>query len=61
MEDYTTQMEKFIENRNNKKCPFCEKDLSEATPETFRNTISWKEYTISGLCQKCQDNVFGKD
>lgn len=27
----------------------------------FRNEISQKEYTISGLCQKCQDEIFGKD
>lgn len=27
--------------------------------EQFRDAISKKEYTISGLCQKCQDGVFG--
>ena len=25
----------------------------------FRDDISKKEYTISGLCQDCQDSVFG--
>ena len=30
-------------------------------PGTFRNVLSYKEYTISGMCQKCQDSVFGKD
>ena len=25
------------------------------------NTLSVKEYSISGLCQKCQDEVFGSD
>ena len=25
----------------------------------FRDKLSEKEYTISGLCQKCQDSVFG--
>lgn len=25
----------------------------------FRDEISKKEYTISGLCQNCQDRVFG--
>lgn len=25
----------------------------------FRDAISKKEYTISGLCQKCQDSIFG--
>ena len=24
----------------------------------FRDHISCKEYTISGLCQKCQDSIF---
>ena len=24
----------------------------------FRNEISRKEFTISGLCQKCQDSIF---
>lgn len=28
---------------------------------TFRNSISLREYAISGLCQKCQDSVFGLD
>jgi hypothetical protein len=25
----------------------------------FRDRLSEKEYTISGMCQKCQDSVFG--
>ncbi len=25
----------------------------------FTDELSAKEYTISGLCQKCQDSVFG--
>lgn len=27
----------------------------------FKNAISRKEYQISGMCQKCQDSVFGGD
>ena len=27
----------------------------------FRNDISRREFTISGLCQSCQDRVFGAD
>lgn len=27
----------------------------------FRNELSEREYTISGLCQTCQDSVFGTD
>ena len=45
--------------RDNKRCPFCDKPIN---PETdFRNDQSKKEFFISGLCQKCQDGVFGKD
>lgn len=28
---------------------------------TFRDDISVKEYRISGLCQRCQDAIFGDD
>lgn len=31
------------------------------TPSHFRNAISLREYAISGMCQKCQDSVFGPD
>jgi len=27
----------------------------------FRNQLSKREYTISGMCQVCQDSVFGTD
>ena len=27
--------------------------------ESFRDELSKKEYSISGLCQYCQDQVFG--
>lgn len=27
----------------------------------FRDELSAKEYYISGMCQDCQDSVFGKD
>ena len=26
---------------------------------SFRDSLSKKEYTISGMCQECQDSVFG--
>lgn len=41
------------------KCPFCGKDIDVSTE--FRNASSRKEFTISGLCQSCQDTVFGVD
>ena len=27
----------------------------------FRNDVSKNEYRISGICQQCQDNLFGRD
>jgi len=36
------------------KCPFCKQDIGE-----FRDELSRKENKISGLCQGCQDNMFG--
>ncbi len=37
-------------------CTWCGGDASE-----FRNEISRGEYRISGFCQKCQDETFGKE
>ena len=39
-----------------KKCPFCKKSI---LLESFRDQLSIKEYRISGLCQDCQDSMFG--
>ena len=38
------------------KCPFC-----GSHNQSFRDAISLEEFRISGLCQKCQDEVFGND
>jgi hypothetical protein len=27
--------------------------------DAFKDATSGREYTISGLCQKCQDRIFG--
>jgi len=37
-------------------CPFCGKPVSI---EDFRDDLSRREFKISGLCQKCQDEFFG--
>lgn len=37
-------------------CPFCQKKVYE---KDFRDALSRKEYGISGICQSCQDEVFG--
>jgi len=39
----------------NGKCPECFKDIKESE---FTDELSKREYSISGLCQECQDAVF---
>lgn len=39
------------------KCPMCSKEIKETE---FKDKLSKKEYSISGLCQKCQDDIFNK-
>jgi hypothetical protein len=36
-------------------CPLCGLTVE---PKSFRDELSRKEYRISGMCQKCQDDVF---
>jgi hypothetical protein len=48
----------MIAERKFGRCPFCHKQVQ---PEQFRNEISLREYRISGLCQGCQDEMFGVD
>jgi len=38
-----------------KMCVICKDPITE-----FRDNLSAKEYQISGLCQGCQDEVFGE-
>jgi len=45
-----------VEAIRNNRCNFCSKEATK-----FRNALSQKEFTISGLCQDCQDSVFGRD
>jgi hypothetical protein len=34
-------------------CVICKKDA-----KNFKDELSKKEYSISGICQNCQDNLF---
>lgn len=45
----------FLERVNRGVCPICEKEIRE---EDFRDELSKKEYSISGMCQECQDITF---
>lgn len=40
-----------------KKCVNCKNVIEK---EEFRDELSWEEYKISGLCQKCQDETVEK-
>ena len=44
------------EARGQKICVICHNEVKD---EDFRDEKSRKEYDISGLCQKCQDDTFG--
>tara|TARA_R110002051_G_scaffold1143_2_gene5784 strand:- start:168 stop:422 length:255 start_codon:yes stop_codon:yes gene_type:complete len=39
------------------RCMSCKTD--SITEDSFRDDLSIKEYKISGMCQKCQDDFFG--
>lgn len=49
---------KEVEAVENGFCPLCG-DL--VNTNDFRDGLSKKEFEISGICQKCQDDVFGED
>lgn len=60
----STQIENFLslmtgKNRieviEDQRCTTCN---GQATH--FRDALSEREYTISGMCQECQDSVFGR-
>ena len=38
-------------------CPFCSRTVVESQ---FPDELSKQEYSISGLCYSCQDNVFNQ-
>lgn len=44
------------ETKEKKVCVFCGKEIKM---EDFRDQLSIKEYGISGICMKCQDDIFG--
>ena len=41
------------------RCPICDKQIDLITE--FRDALSLKEYFVGGLCQRCQDKVFGNN
>lgn len=47
--------EKEVELVKNKLCPICFEEVDESK---FKDTLSKKEYKISGLCFFCQNKIF---
>ena len=45
---------KDIEDR---KCPLCKEPIDT---KDFKDDLSIEEFTISGMCQKCMDKIFGE-
>ena len=58
-----------LENIQYGRCPTCKKIVNmgdtfgkdDSMSSPFRDDLSRKEYSISGMCQDCQDKVFGED
>jgi len=46
-----------LKKLNDGHCTSCDKLIEESD---FRDESSKVEYSISGLCQQCQDEVFGE-
>jgi hypothetical protein len=60
MENSLTGMFGFDRRDNINKNVCCPAPIGCGGPATeFEDDLSRKEYTISGLCQKCQNSVFG--
>ncbi len=49
----------FLPRRASIEGDICVTCGAKAPPESFRDALSVKEYSISGMCQRCQDGVFG--
>ena len=47
---------KWAESIKSDICTWCGKSAT-----AFRDTVSRREYTISGFCQECQDKTFGDE
>jgi C4-type Zn-finger protein len=49
---------KEVDAVKNGNCPICGEKINM---EDFVNEISKREYSISGICQKCQNKIFYLD
>ena len=44
-----------VKTINENRCMCC-----NGSAKDFRDALSMKEYSISGMCQKCQDKIWGE-
>lgn len=49
-------MDKQVERIEEGCCPICGEEIDVSA---FKDETSRKEYDISGMCQSCQDDIFG--
>lgn len=47
-----------VDDVHNGLCPSCHQHVDSSA---FRDEVSKREFGISGLCQKCQDEIFGSN
>lgn len=50
---------KYFNDKRQYVCHICGQVINPW--EDFINHLSRKEWEISGMCQKCQDSIFGRD
>jgi hypothetical protein len=63
MNKFFPEATKKVENGQ---CPLCDHEIihymeGEELVTEFDSPLSYKEYKISGLCQKCQNRVFSSN
>lgn len=51
--------EKEVKRVEEQRCPFCGEPVNHI--HGFRDDRSRREFEVSGLCQYCQDEVFGAE
>ncbi len=48
----------FVKSVESGKCPTCKQTIDV---KTFTDALSLREFGISGMCQKCQNEIFKGD
>ena len=59
IEEFLNQISESMSghSRNSGKCATCDNE-KVLTREDFKDELSWKEFGISRMCQKCQDIIW---